>query len=107
MILFTYLFSCLMLATMQFENFIAIHINTMAEYFNVAHASIKRSMKQLKELNIVISIKDTLDRRLNCYMLNPKAAWKGKSKNYIAVVKKMKNLKDPGQQMLEFPTPTV
>ncbi len=107
MTLITYRVFCFMLGTMQFENFIAINIKTMAEDLNVGEASIKRAMKQLKELNIVISIKDTLDRRLNCYMLNPKAAWKGKSKNYIAVVKKMKNLKDPGQQMLEFPTPTV
>ncbi len=102
MTLITYRVFCYLLGTMQFENFIGINIKTMAEDLNVSEPSIKRAMKQLKELNIVISIKDTMDRRLNCYMLNPKAAWKGKAKNYISVVKKMKNLKDPGQLKLKL-----
>lgn len=102
MTLITYRVFCYLLGTMQFENFIGINIKTIAEDLNVSEPSIKRAMKQLKDLNIVISIKDTMDRRLNCYMLNPKAAWKGKAKNYIAVVKKMKNLKEPGQLKLEL-----
>jgi Firmicute plasmid replication protein (RepL) len=104
MTLITYRVFCFMLGTMQFQNFLGINIKTMAEDLNVSEPSIKRAMKQLKELNIIISIKDTMDRRLNCYMLNPKAAWKGKAKNYIETVKKMKNLQDPGQHKIEFPT---
>lgn len=104
MTLTTYRVFCFLLGSMEYQNFIGIDIKTLAEDLNVSVPSVDRAMKQLKELNIIISIKDTLDRRRNAYMLNPKAAWKGKAKNYIAAVKKMKNLKSPGQTSLLFPT---
>lgn len=103
MTLITYRVFLFMLGSMQYENFIGINIKTISEDLNVSVPSVSRAMKQLKDLNIIITIKDTMDRRLNCYILNPKAVWKGKAKNYISVVKKMKNLKNPGQTSLLFP----
>ena len=100
--LITYRVFCFMVASMEFQNFIGIDIKTMAEDLKVSVPSVDRAMKQLKELNIIISIKDTLDRRRNAYMLNPLAGWKGKARNYVSVVKKMKNLQTPGQLKL-FP----
>jgi len=90
--LITYRVLFFMLGSMEFQNFIPISIEQMAEDLKVSKPSVKRAMKQLKELNIVISIRDVNDRRYNNYMINPTAAWKGKAKNYISVVKKMKNL---------------
>jgi len=95
-----------LLGSMEFQNYLGIDIKTLAEDLNVSIPSVNRAMKQLKDLNIIISIKDTLDKRRNAYILNPKAAWKGRATNYIATVKKMKNLKDPGQQKLNFPPVT-
>lgn len=103
MSLITYRVFLFLLGSMEYQNFIGIDIKTLAETLNVSVPSVDRAMKQLKELNIIISIKDTLDKRRNAYMLNPKAAWRGKAKNYIATVKQMKNLQDPGQTSILFP----
>jgi len=100
--LITYRVMFFLIGSMEFQNFIGINIKTMAEDLKVSVPSVDRAMKQLKELNIVISIKDTMDKRRNAYMLNPLAGWKGKARNYISTLKKMKNLKTPGQLTLDL-----
>jgi len=100
--LITYRVLFFMLGSMEFQNFIPISIEQMATDLNVSVPSVKRAMKQLKELNIVISIRDSMDKRFNNYMLNPLTAWKGKARNYLTVVKKMKNLQTPGQLKLDM-----
>ena len=98
----TYRVLFFIIGIMDFQNYIGICIETIAEDLQLSIPSVKRAMKQLKELNIIISIKDGWDKRKNSYMLNPLAAWKGKVRNRTSVIKKMKNLENPGQLRLNF-----
>jgi len=97
--LITYRVMFFLIGSMEFQNFIGVDIKTIAEDLKVSVPSVDRAMKQLKDIGIVISIKDTFDKRRNAYMLNPLTGWKGKASNYVSAVKKMKNLPVPGQQI--------
>lgn len=86
-----------LIANMSFENFIGIHLQTISENINMPLPTVKKAMRELKELGILQSIKDSLDRRHNVYRINPLAAWKGKVKNRQKSIKE-----DPDQLRIEM-----
>lgn len=66
---------------MQFENFIGIDLKTISENIKMPLATVKVAMKDIKDMGLIIAIKDNFDNRRNIYRMNPVVAWKGKVKN--------------------------
>jgi len=91
-----------LIGQMGYQNFIGISIKQLSKDLETSERSIIRGLKTLKDLNIVISINSDLDARYSVYAITPLVAWKGKSINYVNHMKKMKNLKTPGQLSLPF-----
>lgn len=77
---------------MQFENFIGIDLKTISENIKMPLSTVKEAMRDIKDMGLVISIKDNFDNRRNVYRINPVVAWKGKVKN-----KKKIAIIDPAQ----------
>lgn len=88
-----------LLCITDYYNFVGININTLQEQLKLSKATVINAMNQLKELHVLISIKDNLDKRRNVYCLNPAQSWKGsfvKRKKAIALIE--------NQISLEFDT---
>jgi predicted transcriptional regulator len=70
-----------------FENFIGIDLKSISENIKMPLPTVKKTMKELKEIGILISIKDSFDTRRNVYRFNPVVAWKGKVNNRSKAIK--------------------
>lgn len=70
-----------------FENFIGIDLKSISENIKMPLPTVKKTMKELKEIGILISIKDNFDGRRNVYRFNPVVAWKGKVNNRSKAIK--------------------
>jgi len=68
-----------LLGTSGFENYCPIDQKTLSEDLNLSSATIRRSLDELKGLNVVLPFKTTSDKRRNEYYINPTAAWKGEA----------------------------
>lgn len=90
------------MAKCKYDNMIEIYQQTMMEDLNYTSVTtITNAIKDLKKLNIILSVKDTHDRRRNVYYLNPYQSWKGgagKRAKYVA----LQNRIDPQQLQLPF-----
>lgn len=71
----------------DFENFIGIDLKSISENIKMPLPTVKKTMRELKEIGILISIKDNFDTRRNIYRLNPVVAWKGKVNNRTKAIK--------------------
>lgn len=81
------------LSKTQWDNFIGCNVKTMSEDLNLTERTIIKSTKELKQLSVIISIKDDDDKRRNVYMINPHQSWKG------TYTKRKKILKDNTAQL--------
>jgi predicted transcriptional regulator len=60
-----------------YGNYVEADLKTIASVINLSLASVKRGLNELKELDVLITDKDTNDKRRNSYYINPLNAWKG------------------------------
>ena len=90
------------MAKCKYDNLIETHQLTMMEDLGYTSLdTIQKGIKELKKLNIILSVKDAQDRRRKVYFLNPYQSWKGEAanrKNYVAQQNKI----DPQQLQLPF-----
>ena len=90
------------MAKCKYDNLIETHQLTMMEDLGYTSLdTIQKGLKELKKLNIILSVKDAQDRRRKVYFLNPYQSWKGEAanrKNYVAQQNKI----DPQQLQLPF-----
>lgn len=90
------------MAKCKYDNLIETHQLTMMEDLGYTSLdTIQKGIKELKKLNIILSVKDAQDRRRKVYFLNPYQSWKGEAanrKNYVAHQNKI----DPQQLQLPF-----
>lgn len=90
------------MAKCKYDNLIETHQLTIMEDVGYTSLdSVQKGLKELKQLNIILSVKDAQDRRRNVYFLNPFQSWKGEAanrKNYVAQQNKI----DPQQLQLPF-----
>ena len=90
------------MAKCKYDNLIETHQLTMMEDLGYTSLdTIQKGIKELKKLNIILSVKDAQDRRRKVYFLNPYQSWKGEAanrKNYVA----QQNIIDPQQLQLPF-----
>jgi DNA-binding MarR family transcriptional regulator len=70
-----------MLSKLQYSNHIGVDQRTIAEDNDISLVYLKKTLKELKDANIIIPYKDMQDKRRNVYIINPIIAWKGKVKN--------------------------
>lgn len=75
----------------DFENFIGIDLKSISENIKMPLPTVKKTMRELKEIGILLSIKDNFDTRRNIYRLNPVVAWKGKVNNRTKAIKENPN----------------
>lgn len=89
----------LFLCKLPYSNHIGINQTTIAEETTLSIASVKRSVKELKEKKLIISYADQQDGRRLVYMINPVIAWRGDN---IGRMKKVKEIisGDPNQLRL-------
>jgi DNA-binding MarR family transcriptional regulator len=90
------------MAKCKYDNLIETHQQTIMEDLGYTSLeSVGKAIKTLKDLNVIIAVKDANDRRRNVYFLNPYQSWKGEAanrKNYVAQQNKI----DPQQLQLPF-----
>lgn len=67
-----------MVAGMEYSNHVGCNQSTLAEDLNLSIRSVSSAIKELKDLCIIISYPDPMDKKRNVYMVNPHTAWKGK-----------------------------
>jgi Firmicute plasmid replication protein (RepL) len=84
----------------EYENFISIDQLSLSEELKISLPTIVRGLKELKELNIIISIPHRSDKRRNDYFINPNTMWRGNSFNRTKKVVSNKNI-------LELPFYTI
>ena len=64
-----------LISIMDFDNYVSVPQSTIADTLGVSLRSVRRSIKKLKDKGIIRIIKIG---KLNAYMLNPEAVYKGK-----------------------------
>lgn len=78
------------LGKMVYGNFVSMMQDEIADELEMSRTTVWRSLKQLKEYNIVLSSKhQSFDSRSNEYYLNPYTAWRGTFKRRSAVLKEI------------------
>lgn len=85
---------------MKFGNFIGLNIDTICDIVGKKRSIVHKSMKELKDCNIIKVIEDSQDKRRNLYWVNPESMWKG---NALDRIKKIKEVKDKGYTLELFP----
>jgi DNA-binding MarR family transcriptional regulator len=74
----------------QYDNYIGVNQETIQEELGYSSIrSVQNALKELKALNIVITMNDLDDKRRNVYFINPYQSWKGKVAKRIEVVKRL------------------
>jgi DNA-binding MarR family transcriptional regulator len=64
---------------LKYQNFIGIDVLTICETLDKKKSIVGKAMKELKDKNIIISIKENQDRRRNVYWINPETMYRGKA----------------------------
>jgi hypothetical protein len=72
-----------MLYTSMYGNFIEIDISQIAVINRMSEISVKRAIKELKEMDVIFIDKDLNDKRRNTYCINPMIAWKGNASDRV------------------------
>jgi Fic family protein len=65
------------LQSTQYGNYVEADIKLISGIINLSERTVKRALKELIEKNVIVTYKDTNDKRRNCYYINPFAVWKG------------------------------
>lgn len=73
---------------------------SISEQTNLSLKTVSNALRRLRELNVIISIPDPLNKSLRVYAINPLAAWKGKP---IDRKKALANLNLDDKQLSLFP----
>jgi len=74
----------------QYDNYIGVDQQTIQEDLEYkTPKSVVDALKELKQYNIVLSMKDVQDKRRNVYILNPLQSWKGKVAQRISHISKL------------------
>ena len=89
-----------LVALTQYENFVSVDIDTLADLLEIHKRTVIRAIKELEELNIVIKTPHVNDKRRHEYFINPYTLWKGNSESRH---KKITKLKDKNKSVLELP----
>jgi len=85
----------------HYDNYIGVNQETIQEELGYASIrSVQNALKELKALNIIITIPDLDDKRRNVYYINPYQSWKGKVAKRIEAVKR---LADANGEQLSLP----
>lgn len=82
-----------LLAQLEFENWISISQQTIAEDLNIHQQDVAKSIKKLIKHQIIEQQKDLSDKRRSMYRFNPALGWMGDAKQwkkYMAEKKKEK-----------------
>lgn len=74
----------------QYENFLSIDVETLAEDLGLNERSVRRATKQLTDDKIILKVVHPNDKRRIDYFINPQAAWRGKSLNRDKAILKLK-----------------
>jgi predicted transcriptional regulator len=76
----------------EYENFLSIDQLTISEELKISPKTVVRSLTELKDLNIIISVPHKSDKRRNDYFINPNTMWKGNSASRTKKITSNKNL---------------
>ena len=82
-----------LLAQLDFENWISVSQQTIAEDLNLKQPDVAKSVKKLLKHQIIEQQKDPSDKRRSMYRFNPALGWMGDAnqwKKYMAEKKKEK-----------------
>lgn len=92
---------------LQYDNYVGVNQETIMEDLGYgSKKTIVQGIKELVELNVVITLPDLTDKRRNVYYINPYQSWKGKVFNRLKAIKKFLEL-DPNQLTLPFTDTTI
>ena len=92
---------------LQYDNYIGVNQETIMEDLGYgSKKTIVQGIKELVELNVVITLPDLTDKRRNVYYINPYQSWKGKVFNRLKAIKKFLEA-DPNQLTLPFTDTTT
>jgi predicted transcriptional regulator len=78
-----------LLSVAQYDNFVGINIETLSEKLGMTKKTIITAMNELRDKNILLSIKDSLDKRRNVYRINPHHSWRGSNQKRVINIKAM------------------
>lgn len=78
-----------LLSIAQYDNFVGINIETLQEKLSLSKVTVITGMNELKKKNILLSIKDSLDKRRNVYRINPHHSWRGSNQKRVINIKAM------------------
>jgi DNA-binding MarR family transcriptional regulator len=74
----------------EYDNYIGVNQETIQEELGYSSIrSVQNALKELKALNIVLTLPDLADKRRNVYFINPYQSWKGKVAKRIEAVKRL------------------
>ena len=76
----------------KYENFLSIDQLTISEELSISLNTVLRGLKELKDLNIILSLPHPSDKRRNDYFINPNTMWKGNSTNRTKRIIKDKHI---------------
>lgn len=92
---------------LQYDNYIGVNQETIMEDLGYgSKKTIVQGIKELVELNVVITLPDLADKRRNVYYINPYQSWKGKVWSRLKAIKKFLE-RDPNQLTLPFTDKTI
>ena len=72
-----------LLSRVDFENWIKVSQQTLAEDLGIHNGNICRAIKKLIKLGIIHKENDPYDRRRIVYRLNPSLGWRGEPKEWV------------------------
>ena len=72
-----------LLSRLEYENWIRVSQQTLAEDLGIKQSSVSRAIKKLIDQNIILREEDPSDRRRLIYRLNPSLGWRGEPKEWF------------------------
>ena len=88
-----------LLVTAMYDNVVGVTIKKLISELEFNKRTVIKALKELKDKNIVVSIKDLNDNRISIYIINPHTAWKGTIRTRNKFIKKQ----DEKHLQLQFP----
>jgi DNA-binding transcriptional ArsR family regulator len=76
-----------LMSIIEYGNYIEMHVETIMQELDLSRATVSRAIKELKDKNIIISEKSSIDKRLNMYSMNPHHSWKGHLNDRVKAIK--------------------
>jgi hypothetical protein len=79
-----------------YGNWIGMNIETICEELGKKRSIVLHGLKQLKEINLIVSVPDQQDKRRNVYWINPNAMYRG------SAIERTKQIKEAKKNQLEL-----